>query len=75
MRTHLRHIRSGLYVQGPDKWTENPDQALDFRFIDRALKYIETWHLTEVEVAFEWDDPQLVIGVSLEDAMLRCVAA
>jgi hypothetical protein len=75
MRTLLQHIRGGLYVQGPDKWTNNPDEALDFRFIDRTLKYVETWNLKEVQVAFEWDDPQLVLGVSLEDATLRCVGA
>ena len=52
MRTLLRSIQTGLYFQGPDKWTTNPDEALDFKSIDRAVNFVETWTLKEMELAF-----------------------
>jgi len=51
MRTLLRHTQTGAYFQGPDRWTDDPEGAYDFRFIDRAVRYIETWDLREVELA------------------------
>jgi hypothetical protein len=75
MKTLLRHTKTGLFFQGPDKWTDNPDRAYDFRFIDRALQYVEAWELKEVELAFAFDDPQSVTTVSLEKTVLRYAAA
>ena len=60
MRTLLRHTRTRLYFQGPDRWTDNPEHAYDFRFTERALQYVATWDLTEVELAFVFEDAQLV---------------
>ncbi len=57
MRTLLRHTRTGLYYQGSGNWTDDSEQAYDFRFIDRALQYVDLWELTEVELAFVFDDP------------------
>ena len=42
MRTLLRNTATGLYFQGPDMWTSDPKQALDFKLIDRALSFIES---------------------------------
>ncbi len=55
MRTVLRKISSGLYFQGPDRWTSEPAEAFNFKSIDRALAFIQTWHLQEVEVAFAFN--------------------
>ncbi len=71
MRTLLRHTGTGLYFQGLDKWTSNPDRAYDFRFIDRAVQFVATWDVTEVELAFAFDDPQSITTVPLEKAPLR----
>jgi hypothetical protein len=57
MRTLLRHIPSGLYFQGPDQWTSNPDQAFDFKMVTRALTFLEKTGLEEMEVAFAYDNP------------------
>jgi hypothetical protein len=65
MRTLLKHTRTGLYFQGPDRWTDNPEHAYDFRFTGRALQYVATWDLTEVELAFEFEDAQMVTTASL----------
>ncbi len=74
MRTLLRHTVTNLYFQGPDKWTESPERAFDFRFVDRAVRYIETWGPKEVEVAFVASDPQRVTAMPLEKAALRYAA-
>ncbi len=52
MRTLLRNTVTGLYFQGPDQWTSDPTVARDFKLIDRALSFIETWKLQNMELAF-----------------------
>ena len=71
MRTLLRHTGTGLFFQGPDKWTSTPEVAFDFRFIDRAVNFAETWELKDVELAFAFEDPQWMTTVSLERTSLR----
>jgi hypothetical protein len=75
MRTLLRNRLSGQYFQGPDKWTPDPERAVDFRFIDRALHYVETWRLKDVELAFAFDHPLKITAMSLERAALQFAAA
>ena len=70
MRTLLRKVPEGLYFQGPDQWTSNPAEAFNFKAIDRALKFVETWKLQNVEVAFAFDDHAHVTGVPLEKLAL-----
>ena len=74
MRTLLRHTRTGLYFQGPEKWTEQRSRAYDFRFIDRARDYVQTWELKEIELAFAFDDAEVVRAVPLERTELRYAA-
>ncbi|HWH71262.1 MAG TPA: hypothetical protein VNT26_17890 [Candidatus Sulfotelmatobacter sp.] len=71
MRTLLRHTATHLYFQAPDAWTNNPELALDFRFMDRALNCVENWRLSGVELAFVFDDPQQVVPLPLEKAALQ----
>ena len=65
MRTVLRKIPSGLYFQGPDQWTSDPAEALNFKMIDRALEFVAKWGLKDVEVAFCFEDSHCVTGVPL----------
>ena len=71
----MRHSIQGLFVQSPDRWTDDPDLAFDFRFIDHALKYANVWELEGVELAFAFDNPRQVTAVPLEEAALRFAAA
>jgi hypothetical protein len=71
MRTLLRDTVTGLYLQDMDKWTDALDRASDFRFTDRALNYVETWHLNRVELAFTFNDPEQVIAVAVGKAALQ----
>lgn len=66
MRTLLRNTATGLYFEGPDKWTSDPARALDFKMIDRAIDFIETWRLRDMELAFAFRDYHHVTGVPLE---------
>ena len=70
MRTLLRHTETGLYFQGPDKWTTNPDSAYDFRFIERARHFVRLWEIEQVEVAFVFEDPQFVSTLALNQLEL-----
>jgi hypothetical protein len=75
MRTLLRDTVTGLFLQSSDKWTSDPDRAFDFRFTDRALKYVETWHLDQVEIAFAFSGQGQVTGVALGRAALQFAAS
>jgi len=74
MRTLLRHTETGLFFQGPEKWTANPDIAYDFRFLDRARQFVRIWELQNVEVAFAFEDSQSVSTLSLTDVELTTAA-
>ena len=65
MSTVLRHTETGLYFQGPGKWTDSPTSAYDFRFIERAQQFVRVWELEQVEVAFAFEDSQFVSILSL----------
>jgi hypothetical protein len=71
MRTLLRNTTTGLYFQGPDKWTSNPTEALDFKMIDRAITFVETWSLRNMELAFAFRNYHQVTGVPLEKLALN----
>jgi hypothetical protein len=71
MKTLLRKIPSGLYFQGPDQWTSNPSEGFNFKSIDRALQFIETWRLTDVELAFAFSRPNTVTRVPLDRMATR----
>jgi hypothetical protein len=74
MRTLLRKTPAALYFQGPDKWTNNPNEALNFNSIDRALRFIEQWHLKDVELAFSFGDEETVTAVDVDRLKLKYLA-
>lgn len=71
MKTLLRRVSTGLYFQGPDQWTENPAEAHNFKLIDRALEFVERWHLPDMELAFAFDDLEDVTSVPIDKMELR----
>ena len=71
MRTLLRNTTTGLFFQGPDQWTSDPAKARDFRMIDRALGFIETWRLKNIELAFAFRGARQVTAVPPEKIALR----
>ena len=75
MRMLLRDKATHLYFQGPDKWTKDPARAFDFRFIQRAIQYCDTWGLKGMELAFAYELPPQVIIVPLEGAARQMAMA
>lgn len=71
MRTLLRKTSTGLYFQGPDRWTSDPTQAHNFKMIDRALAFIERWKLKDIELAFAFAELDEVMRVPIEKMELR----
>ncbi len=57
MKTLLRNVPTGLYVQSPESWTGNPDEALDFKTMGEAIRFVEQAGLRKMELAFV--SPQL----------------
>jgi hypothetical protein len=52
MRTLLRNVPTGLYVQSAEDWTGNPDEALDFKTMSQAIRFVEKAGLRKMELAF-----------------------
>ena len=52
MRTLLRNVPTGLYVQSADRWTGNPDEAFDFKTLSQAIRFVEKEGLRQMEFAF-----------------------
>ena len=75
MRTLLRKVRTGLYFQGPDHWTNNPDAGLNFKSIDRALDFVRTYKMEGVEVAFAFRNSSAVTTASVEKLALKYAEA
>ena len=71
MRTLLRNKATGLYFQGPDRWTSDPVAALDFKMIDRAVQFIETWRLRDMELAFAFRGHKHVVEVPVEKIAVK----
>jgi hypothetical protein len=57
MRTLLRNVPTGLYVQSAEAWTGNPDEAFDFKTMSQAIRFVERTGLRKMELAFV--SPQL----------------
>ncbi len=52
MKTLLRHIPTGLYVKAANQWTATPEQALDFKTMSQAIRFVEEAGLRRMELAF-----------------------
>ena len=52
MRTLLRNVPTGLYVQSAGAWTGNQDEAYDFKTMSHAIRFVEKAGLRKMELAF-----------------------
>ena len=52
-------------------WTSDPAVARDFKLIDRALQFIETWRLKDMELAFCVSNVNRVTWVPIEKTTLN----
>ena len=56
MKTLLRKI-GGQFLQAPDLWTNNLQDALDFKSMRRAIDFAENAGYRNMELAFLFDNP------------------
>ncbi len=74
MRVLIKKVESGQYYRSPNTWTDDALRAFDFTSIEPALRYIETWGLTGVEMAFAFPESETVATAPLErSALSTCV--
>jgi hypothetical protein len=66
MKTLLRNVPTGLYVQSAQDWTSNPDEAFDFRTMSQAIRFVEHAELRQMELAFVSDHLCRLTEVPLE---------
>ncbi len=52
MKTLLRNVPTGLYVQSADRWTSRPEEACDFKTMSQAIRYVESAGLRKMELTF-----------------------
>jgi hypothetical protein len=56
MHVHLRDTQTGLYYAGPQHWTDQAKDAIDFEHVDRAIKANREQGLADVEVVLSFED-------------------
>ena len=66
MRTLLRNVPTGLYVQDGGAWTGNPEEARDFKTMSHAICFVEKEGLRQMEFAFVSDNLCRFTQVPLE---------
>ena len=52
MKTLLRNVPTGLYVQSADQWTSRQEEARDFKTMSQAIRFVESAGLRKMELAF-----------------------
>lgn len=60
MRIHLQHTKTGLYFQKPGIWIREPQRASDFGDSQKAIDYAQAQHMTGVQVAVVFVDPEFI---------------
>ena len=69
MRTLLRNTKTGFYFQGVDDWTNNPDDAFDFKLTERVIRFVRDARLntTELELVLAFHDPSFNITLPIDE--------
>lgn len=46
----LRNTRTGYFYVGYNRWRVYPEEAFDFQTLERASRWLNSIHLSEVEI-------------------------
>ncbi len=65
MKVLLRNTQTGLFYVGPDQWTQERSEALDFEATDRAIDKVSEAKLNAMEVLMHFDDTHLEIPMTI----------
>jgi hypothetical protein len=58
MRTLIRHIPTGKYFQSLEKWTRHRKKAHDFKFIERAMRFVTKTGFPDMELVLFFERPK-----------------
>lgn len=65
MKVLLRDPETGLFYAGPEQWTGNHEEALDFEVTDRAMDQVWEAKLQRIEVLMKFDNPSFEIPLTV----------
>lgn len=68
MRILLRNTETGQFYVGPDRWTNNDPEALDFEQTDLALDAVREGNLRGIEVLVKFENPPFEIPLTVVEA-------
>jgi hypothetical protein len=60
MRTLIRHKPTGQYFQSLEKWTRSAGKAHDFKFMERALRFVIKAGFPDMELIISLDKHERV---------------
>ena len=68
MKVYLRNTLTGLFYGGPDQWTSESTQAMEFPGPDSALDTVSGANLPSMEVVVHFEDahfnlPLTIVGL------------
>jgi hypothetical protein len=63
----LRNVPTGLYVQASEAWTGNPTEALTFKSMGEAVRFVKREGLRRMELMFLSENLCRVTEVPLEE--------
>jgi hypothetical protein len=56
MKILLQSVRSGKFCKGPQEWTDDKAEALDFLTSDQAIRFAQKHRLPETQVVAQFRD-------------------
>jgi len=65
MKVLLRDTQTGRFYAGPEKWTADDSEALDFEETDLALDAVCDSKLHKIEVLMRFEDPVFEIPLKV----------
>jgi hypothetical protein len=58
MKILLQHLKTNLYLRSLGCWTDNPEEAHDFKHSQRLLDFVHNNGLTGVQIAVKFMEQQ-----------------
>ena len=68
MKVFLKSKDTGLFYAGPDSWTSEPTQALEFGGPDTALDVVSGAHLRAMEVVMHFEEAAFDLPITIVSA-------
>jgi hypothetical protein len=65
MKVFLRNTETGLFYAGPDHWTGEHGEAMEFRGPDRALDQVSEAKLNAMEVIIHFEESHFDIPLKI----------